>query len=126
MDRRQALAAAAAVALSITGLGVAVGATTEVFTAADASPNVGRISPAPTRLQPTVETHVVDVEDPAPTPATPTPPAPTPTRADDGRGRPAAARPAEPAPAVAPPTGPVGGATSTTAAPEPAHDGGDD
>jgi hypothetical protein len=122
MDRRQALAAAAAFALSITGLGVAVGATTEVFTAADASPNVGQISPAPDRLRPTVETHIVDVEDPAPAPAAPAPPAPVPTRTDEG--------PARTAPSTAPTTAttpaPNPGAPSTTLAPEPAHERGDD
>ena len=66
MDRRRALATAAAVGLSITGLAVAVGATTQVFTAADASPNVGRVSPVSRSVDPEVETHVVDVVDPAP------------------------------------------------------------
>ncbi len=77
MDRRRALAAAAAVALSITGLAVAIGATTQVFTAADASPDVGRVSPVSQPADPPVETHVVDVTDPAPAPVpTPAPAAP--------------------------------------------------
>ena len=84
MDRRWALAATAAVGLSITGLAVAVGATTQVFTAADASPNVGRVSPVSRPVDPDVETHVVDVVDPAPPAATAPAATPAPTARPTG------------------------------------------
>jgi hypothetical protein len=113
MDRRQALAATAAVALSITGLGVALGATTEVFTAADASPSVGRIRPVPDGLRPTVETHVIDVQDPAPAPAT-CPAAPVPAPSDDGHERNAAVPPPSLAPGS---TAAPGTATTSTTDP---------
>lgn len=76
MNRRTALAAAAAVSLSITGLAAAAGATMHVFDAADASPNVGKVSPVSTTSRPpVVERHVVIVDDPAPVLPAPTPPA---------------------------------------------------
>ena len=68
MNRRTALAAAAALSLSITGLAAAAGATMHVFDAADASPNVGKVSPVSTITRPpVVERRVVVVDDPAPT-----------------------------------------------------------
>jgi hypothetical protein len=71
MNRRTALAAAAAVSLSITGLDAAAGATMQVFDAADASPNVGKVSPVTpsTTRAPEVEHHVVVVTDPPEQPA---------------------------------------------------------
>ena len=73
MNRRSALAAAAALSLSITGLAAAAGATMHVFDAAEASPNVGKISPVSTTTTapPEIERHVVTVEDPAVPPAAP-------------------------------------------------------
>ncbi len=75
MNRRTALAAAAAVSLSITGLAAAAGATMHVFDAAEASPNVGTVSPvSPTTTQPPeVEHHLVVVDDPAPEAPAPAP-----------------------------------------------------
>jgi hypothetical protein len=74
MNRRTALAAAAAVSLSITGLAAAAGATMHVFDVADASPNVGKVSPvSTTTLPPEVEHHVVIVDDPAPVAPAPAP-----------------------------------------------------
>ena len=74
MNRRTALAAAAAVSLSITGLAAAAGATMHVFDAAEASPNVGKVSPVSTpTLPPVVEHHVVVVDDPAPVSPAPAP-----------------------------------------------------
>ena len=68
MNRRHALSIAAAATLSLTGLGAAVGATTQIFSAADAT-DLGTISPvsSPT-LPPLVEHQVLDVQDPAPAP----------------------------------------------------------
>ena len=81
MNRRTALAAAAALSLSITGLAAAAGATMHVFDAADASPNVGKVSPVSTTTRPPViERHVVIVGDPAPAPA----PAPAPVTRSSG------------------------------------------
>ena len=71
MNRRSALAAAAALSLSITGLAAAAGATMHVFDAAEASPNVGKLSPVSntTTGPPETEPHVLTVADPAPPPA---------------------------------------------------------
>ncbi len=75
MNRRTALAGAAAISLSLTGIAVAAGATMHVFQAADASPNIGKVSPVSTAtLPPEVEHHVVDVVDPpVPAPLVPAP-----------------------------------------------------
>ncbi len=64
MNRRTALAGAAAISLSLTGIAVAAGATMHVFQAADASPNIGKVSPVSTTTQPAeIEHHVLDVDD---------------------------------------------------------------
>lgn len=122
MDRRRALAAAAAVALSITGLAVAVGATTQVFTAADASPDVGRVSPVSQPANPPVETHIVDVTDPEPTSAPAPAPAPgAPVRSGTREER------AEHAPApAAPPVAHATPAPTVAAHHEVEHEAGDD
>ena len=76
MNRRHALSIAVATTLSITGIGAAIGATTNIFSAADAS-DLGKISPvSSTTLAPVVDHVRVDVDDPAPVSA-PTVPGPT-------------------------------------------------
>ena len=116
MNRRNALAAAAAISLSITGLAAAAGATMHVFDVADASPNVGKVSPVNTSTTrpPDVERHVVVVDDPPA--AGPVEPVQAPVRGSSSTGgrtespktsddhRPAAAAPATSAPTVAPAT----------------------
>ena len=105
MHRRNALAAAAAISLSITGLAAAAGATMHVFDVADASPNVGKVSPVTTSTAPPeVEHHIVVVDDPPATNPPPTANAPvrgsrsavgrteSPTASDD-HGRAATAAP---------------------------------
>ena len=68
MNRRHALSIAVATTLSITGIGAAIGATTNIFSAADAS-SLGKISPVSSTTLPPVVEHVrVDVDDPAPMP----------------------------------------------------------
>ena len=67
MNRRSALAAAAAISLSITGIAAAAGATMHVFDAAEASPNLGKVSPVSTTTRPpAIEHRVLVVDDPAP------------------------------------------------------------
>ncbi len=103
MNRRHALSIAVATTLSITGIGAAIGATTNIFSAADAS-ELGKISPvSSTTLPPVVEHVSVDVDDPAPVPApTASAPAPTPVRTSgEVEHHPVAGTPA-PAPAPAP------------------------
>ena len=117
MNRRNALAAAAAISLSITGLAAAAGATMHVFDVADASPNVGKVSPVSTSSTraPEVEHRVVVVDDPPVT--SPEVPANTAVRGSSSTGgrtqspttsddhRPAAAgAPATSVPAAAPAT----------------------
>ena len=128
MNRRTALAAAAALSLSITGLAAAAGATMHVFDAADASPNVGKVSPVSTITRPpVVERRVVVVDDPAPT--APVPGAGTSgaqessgsTDAEDGHEVAGSASP----PATNP-TVPVTHESEHESEPEPGHELGDD
>jgi hypothetical protein len=102
MERRNALAMAAAATLSLTALGGAIGATTHFFQPADAS-NLGKVSPVSTpTLPPVVEEHDVDVIDPVAAPA-PAPAATQSTRAEaDEHDAPAASAPSAPAPTTAP------------------------
>ena len=128
MNRRTALAAAAAVSLSITGLAAAAGATMHVFDAAEASPNVGKVSPVsiPTR-PPVVERHVVVVDDPAPVAPAPELRAPGESHRVAG-SRPADGAPRPAAPTAAPAPSPAPSAPPATHAPEPefGHEFGDD
>ncbi len=105
MDRRHALSIAVAATLSITGIGAAIGATTNIFSAADAS-ELGKISPVSSTTLPPVVEHVrVDVDDPAPVPP-PAAPATAPARvrasSDAEHQAAAATRASAPAPAPAP------------------------
>ena len=133
MNRRSALAAAAAISLSITGIAAAAGATMHVFDTAEASPNVGKISPVSTTTRPpAVEHRVLVVDDPAP--------AVTPEPASAGGEAPRAQAPqaerprtSVPEPEVATPMPPAPGpatqpATTPPTAPvrEPGHELGDD
>jgi hypothetical protein len=102
MDRRRAFATVAAIVCSGTALAVAVGATTRVFNAAEASPGVGRISPVRAATGPPIVEHrVIDVVDPAPpaaaspAPSTAAPgePLATPTTRPVATAAPAAASP---------------------------------
>ncbi len=130
MNRRSALAAAAAISLSITGIAAAAGATMHVFDTAEASPNVGKVSPVDTTTPPSVVEHrVLVVDDPAPAVApepapagteTPRAQAPQAERPRTSVPEPEVATPMPPAPsqpAATPPTAPV---------PEPGHKLGDD
>ena len=59
MNRRSALAAAAAISLSITGIAAAAGATMHVFDAAEASPNLGKVvATTPTGLKASMPHHM--------------------------------------------------------------------
>ncbi len=104
MNRRHALSIAVATTLSITGIGAAIGATTNIFSAADAS-DLGKISPvSSTTLAPVVEHVRVDVDDPAPVSA-PSVPGPTaaPVRTSEESEHAVVAGPAPaPAPQAAP------------------------
>ncbi len=114
MNRRSALAAAAAISLSITGIAAAAGATMHVFDAAEASPNVGKVSPVSTTTRPPeIEHHVLVVDDPAPAAA----PAPAPAGGEVAR----AERPhtSVPEPEVAAPTAPAPGPSTQPAATPP-------
>ena len=128
MNRRSALAAAAAISLSITGIAAAAGATMHVFDAAEASPNLGKVSPVSTTTRPpTVEHRVLVVDDPAPAPA--------PESAPAGGEVARAEQPptSVPEPEVAAPSAPAPGPTTQPAAipptapvREPGHELGDD
>ena len=133
MNRRSALAAAAAISLSITGIAAAAGATMHVFDTAEASPNVGKVSPVSTTTPPpAVEHRVLVVDDPAPAVAL----EPAPARGETPRvqaPRPERPRASVPEPEVAAPT-PLAPGSSTqpaTTSPaasvrEPGHELGDD
>lgn len=103
MNRRTALASAAAISLSLTGIAVAAGATMHVFQAADASPNIGKVSPVSTTTQPAeIEHHVLDVNDlPAPPVADPVA-TPAPSSGEDHDGSGEVHRSSTPAPAPTP------------------------
>jgi hypothetical protein len=91
MDRRRALATFASVTLGAAAITAAVGATTQVFNVAEASPGVGRVSPVSTpTLPPVIEHRVVDIEDPVP-PAAPVPTSPAPAGGHERTSRPARA-----------------------------------
>ena len=133
MNRRSALAAAAAISLSITGLAAAAGATMHVFDAAEASPNIGKVSPVSTTTRPPeIEGHFIVVDDPVPAPAV----EPAPAGNDGARSeapRAERARTSTPEPEVARPTPPAPGPSTQPAgtpptAPmrEPGHELGDD
>ena len=133
MNRRSALAAAAAISLSITGIAAAAGATMHVFDAAEASPNLGKVSPVSTTTRPpTVEHRVLVVDDPAPAPA----PESAPAGGEVARAEtPRAEQPptSVPEPEVAAPSAPAPGPTTQPAAipptapvREPGHELGDD
>ena len=133
MNRRSALAAAAAISLSITGIAAAAGATMHVFDTAEASPNVGKVSPVDTTTRPpAVEHRVLVVDDPAPAVA----PEPAPVGGAAPRAEaPQDARPGTsvPKPEVAAPIPTAPGPSSQpTATPptapvrEPGHELGDD
>ena len=133
MNRRSALAAAAAISLSITGLAAAAGATMHVFDAAEASPNIGKVSPVSTTPQPpVVEGHVVVVDDPVPVPAVePAPAGDNGARAETPRAErprtsvpdPEVGAPAPPAPS---PSSQPAATPSTAPVREPGHELGDD
>ncbi|MGZ4714686.1 MAG: hypothetical protein ACXVLO_09365 [Acidimicrobiia bacterium] len=117
MQRRPLFATIATVVFSAAALTAAVGATTHVFTTADASTGVGTVSPVSSPPAPVVEKHVIDVVDPVPAGDN------APTAITTGPAP--AARP-RPTPTTSPPTvtaaAPAPTATVATPAPAPTRE----